>query len=978
MNNNAEKNIKASGLSRYLSPLSVWALAFGSAVGWGAFVMPGNTFLPMAGPLGTVIGIALGALLMILIGVNYAYMMKCYPDAGGAFSYTCMTFGHDHGFLNAWFLVLTYVAVVWANVTAIALIVRNVFGDVLMKGPHYTVFNYKVYLGEIALEIAVLVLCGLFCIYTKRFSGLLQTFCAVFLIVGIIVCAWMVFSKHGIEISNWKPGFAEDGKEGLGVLNIMLLAPWAFIGFESVSHSVEEFKFPVKKSFGIMTAAVLTGLVAYILPSLLAGYVRPEGYGDWKSYIFDIGNLSGTESMPVFYSLRESAGDAGLIFLGAVVLSGIITGIIGNMVAASRLLYKISEDRTLPVGFDRLSPAGTPKRAIVFIMIISAVIPFFGRTATGWVVDVTTVGAAMAYGYTSAAAYRQASKDGNTTVKLTGLIGIVSSILFCLVLLLPNIWSMSTLAAESYLILAVWSILGFLTFRFVFKHDDQNRFGKSTVTWLAILFLIFFTSLIWMRLGMHKRTEKLVNEISSYYTDEMIEVGVDRADVDLDEEKDYLEKQMVDASNALLTNSLIQFVLIIIALLIMFNVYKAMMKREKQLELEMLKAEEHSQAKSTFLSNMSHDIRTPMNAIIGYTNLAKREDITLPEVMDYLDKIDGSSQHLLALINDVLEMSRIESGKMELDLVDTDLRKLMNGMRDMFATQMGEKHIDYKVEYECVKHCTVRCDRNRLNRVLLNLISNAHKFTPENGSVTVSLKELDEIEGDKIEYELSVRDSGIGMSPEFAAKVFEAFEREQTSTVSGIQGTGLGMSITKSIVELMGGEISVETSRGKGTCFKIRLPFTVIDRVKEDEGTEHDQAEADSFEGMRLLVVEDIEMNREIAEVLLTEMGFEVESAENGLEAYSRIAAAKHGYFDAVLMDIQMPVMDGYEATRKIRELEDQKLSSIPIIAMTANAFVEDVKKAMDAGMNAHIAKPIDIEVLQDTLKNILINKAEV
>ncbi|MBR4514644.1 MAG: amino acid permease [Lachnospiraceae bacterium] len=969
MDSNPENKLRP-----YLSPFAVWALSFGCAVGWGAFVMPGNTFLPAAGPLGSVIGIVLGGLLMIILGVNYAYMMKRYPNAGGAFTYTNKTFGYDHGFLNAWFLILTYIAIVWANVTALALIVRNVFGKTLQFGFHYKLFDYDIYFGEILFEVLVLVLCGLACIHLKKGSAVLQLICAVILIVGIIVCACMVFNKDGFEPERLLPSFRSEGNKVIQVLNIMLLAPWAFIGFESVSHSAEEFKFPVKKVFGIMTAAIITGIVAYCLPILMAAYVRPEGFDSWETYISGLGSLSGRQSMPVFNAIYESVGAMGVKLLGIVVLCGIITGIVGNMIAISRILYVLSADGTLPAGFDKLNKNGSPARAFTVIIIVSAIIPFFGRTPTGWIVDVTTVGATIAYGYTSAAALKQAVKEKNARIRVTGIVGVVVSVLFCIVLLIPNIWIVSTLAAESYLILAVWSILGFLVFRYVFRHDTGQRFGKSTIAWIAMLFLIFFTSLIWMRQAMHRSTEKLANEISTYYTNEMTEAGVAREDMDVEEEKAYLEDQMVSSSNALLTNSLVQFVIILIALFVLFSMYAAIMKRERKLEIEKTKAEENSRAKSTFLSNMSHDIRTPMNAIIGYTNLAKRDDIGLDEVKDYLDKIDGSSRHLLALINDVLEMSRIESGKMELDLVDTDLRKVMGGLKDMFVNQMSAKKIDFNVYYSEIEHYLVKCDSNSLNRVLLNLVSNAMKFTPEGGNVTVCLKELSASGGNTGQYYLSVKDSGIGMTEEFAEKVFEAFERERTSTVSGIQGTGLGMAITKSIVELMGGDISVDTAPGKGTSFIVHLPLEIIDKPVSDsaEGEEGRKTEGEGFAGMRLLLVEDIEMNREIAEVLLEELGFEIESAENGQEALDKVKASKPGYFDGILMDIQMPVMDGYEATEKIRSLEDDRLKSIPIIAMTANAFSEDVKKATDAGMNAHVAKPIDMDVLEETLKKVL------
>ena len=385
------------------------------------------------------------------------------------------------------------------------------------------------------------------------------------------------------------------------------------------------------------------------------------------------------------------------------------------------------------------------------------------------------------------------------------------------------------------------------------------------------------------------------------------------------------------------------------------------------------RAEEGSKAKSQFLSNMSHDIRTPMNAIIGYINLAQRKNVTVDDIKNFLRKIETSSHHLLALINDVLEMSRIESGKMEIEPIDTDLKQTLEEVRDMFSTQMNEKEIDFIVDTSGVKNSYVMCDKNRFNRVLLNLLSNAYKFTPKGGKISVTLSQVNDAENNVGDYELRVKDSGIGMTPEFAAKVFEAFEREKTSTVSGIQGTGLGMAITKNIIDLMGGNIRVETAPGQGTEFIVNVSFKLSENIPETKSEEIDDTAPEiNFESMRLLLVDDIEVNREIAKMILETAGFEVDTAENGKEAVDKVAASTPDYYDAVLMDIQMPIMDGYQAAQAIRSLENEKLAKIPIIAMTANAFSEDVQAAKDAGMDAHIAKPIDVPQMMETLAKII------
>ena len=412
-------------------------------------------------------------------------------------------------------------------------------------------------------------------------------------------------------------------------------------------------------------------------------------------------------------------------------------------------------------------------------------------------------------------------------------------------------------------------------------------------------------------------------------------------------------------------------------------------KQQRELIAAKERAEEGSRAKSQFLSNMSHDIRTPMNAIVGYLNLAKdlhkvcescpsyKADMcrdNIPDRMyDFLKKIDASGQHLLALINDVLEMSRIESGKMELELDGMNVVTALNEVHDMFATQMSGKNITFTVDTSGVRDKFIICDKNRLNRVLLNLLSNAYKFTPEGGKISVTLNQLGDARDGSADFELRVKDSGIGMTPEFAARVFEAFERERTSTVSKIQGTGLGMAITKSIVDLMGGTIRVETAPGQGTEFIINGTFKLDNEMHEEVAAENSAAaQIVDFTDKKLLLVDDIEVNREIAKMLLEGAGFIVDTAVDGQDAVDKVAASKVGDYDAVLMDIQMPIMNGYEAAKKIRALPNPKLARIPIVAMTANAFSEDVKAALDAGMDAHIAKPIDVANMMTTLAKIL------
>ncbi len=411
---------------------------------------------------------------------------------------------------------------------------------------------------------------------------------------------------------------------------------------------------------------------------------------------------------------------------------------------------------------------------------------------------------------------------------------------------------------------------------------------------------------------------------------------------------------------------------------------EALKQQQEELVEAKERAEQSSKAKTTFLFNISHDIRTPMNAITGYVNLSKNlhqfcENCTLvhcphdvpAKTYDFLKKIDASSQHLLSLINDVLEMSRIENGKMELENSPANIRKIFIDVRDMFATQMETKKINFDVDTSQIKNKFVICDSNRLNRVLLNLISNAYKFTPAGGTISVTLAQKNDGAENFGDYEIRVKDTGIGMSEEFAQKVFEAFERERSSTVSKIQGTGLGMAITKSIVDLMHGDIKVLTKLDHGTEFIINVRYELTNEPVDDDEEQISADEVD-FNGKKLLLVEDIEVNREIAIMILEEVGFKVDYAVNGKEAVEKVANSKVGDYDLILMDIQMPVMNGYDAARAIRQLENPALAKIPIIAMTANAFSEDVQAAKNAGMNSHIAKPLDVPKMMEVLAEFL------
>lgn len=971
----------SSGLKPYLSPLNVWALAFGCAVGWGAFVMPGTVFLPIGGPLGVAVGMTIGGLLLLVIGYNYHYMMNHIPDTGGTYSFAKRVLGYDHGYLSAWFLALVYIAITWANATALPLVFRNILGDTFQVGFHYNVAGFDIYFGEIMLTLSAIWGFGALCMYGGRWVARLQTIMACVLFAGVLVGLVASGNSHGFRLEEMMPSFPPGELPAAAVLGIMVLAPWAFAGFESISNSTEEFCFSPRRSYVIMCAAVLVGMLVYVSLSFLAISVLPQGYDDWPSYLHELPNLTGLEGLPTFYAVHELLGMPGMVILTCTILAGVVTGMVGNFVAGSRLIYAVTRDGLLPSWFGRLNRQGTPRNAVLAMMLLSLPIPFLGRTAIGWIVDVNTIGATIAYAYTSYVTYRLARSEGNRLAKTTGIFGCAISIFFFGYFILPFFGAVSKLATESYLILIIWSILGFICFRYIFERDEGLRFGKSVVVWTVLIFLIFFTSMLWLREATQDTAQEILSNLSSYYAEEMLNHDIAMTDIEAADAEYYLQRQLDIMSLSQTKNNVLQIGLIIVALAVMFNIYQHVMHRENQLEVQKAKAEQRNEAKSRFFFNMSHDIRTPMNAIIGYTTLMKKDKTLSPEAQDFLGKIEASSEHLLSLINDILEMSRIENGKMELEIAATDIAKVADEVRDLFHAQMQAKGVDYEVRMDGVEDRVVLCDKARLNRVLLNLISNAYKFTPTGGAVQVTLSQNGRMEhGDgkaDAVFVLSVKDTGIGMTPEFATKVFDSYERDRT--VGNIQGTGLGMAITKSIVELMGGIIDVKTEQGKGTEFIVHVDFPIAQQAVQVEAPSQvdTQPQGLDFSKIKLLLVEDIDVNREIAMMILGEFGFDIDVAENGQIAVDKVAASSPGEYQVVLMDIQMPVMNGYEAARAIRALPDEKLASIPIIAMTANAFSEDVQNALDAGMNSHIAKPLDVTKMMETLTEVLQGQGE-
>ena len=407
---------------------------------------------------------------------------------------------------------------------------------------------------------------------------------------------------------------------------------------------------------------------------------------------------------------------------------------------------------------------------------------------------------------------------------------------------------------------------------------------------------------------------------------------------------------------------------VLVAILLSMGYWQIILRREKeavyakQIEKVATEAQHANQAKTRFLFNMSHDIRTPMNAIIGYTQLLENNLDNKKQALDYISKLKSSTTILLSLINYILEMTQIESGKLDLKKEIGDLDDLVKNINVVVEPLIKEKKLHYSYHLE-IKHHHIICDKTKLREIVLNILSNAIKYTPEGGNVELLIQEIS-FENNKVKYHFIIIDNGIGMKEDFLPHIFEEFAREKTSTESKVPGVGLGLPIVKSLIDMMNGTIQVESKLNKGTKFTVELSF--LTSLQVENVNERNTSTLD-FSGKHILLVEDNELNAEIGIELLNTFKVIIDLAKNGEECIKILEKMPEGYYDLILMDIQMPIMDGYEATKIIRSFNN-KNAQIPIIAMTANAFEEDRKHALQLGMNEHLAKPVDIEKLKDVL----------
>ena len=590
------------------TPLGIWAFSIGTSIGWGSFIVTCNTYLQKAGILGTAFGLLLGMAVILVITWNLQYMIQNAPDAGGIYTFEKRVGGKDLGFLTAWFVLLTYIAILWANITSVPLFARFFLGDAFHFGFHYHIFGYEVWLGEALLSMAAILLIGVFCSQSSRLPNAVMVVAALTFAIGFTICAVMAVLRHGNGFS-YSPMYAEGSPAFPQIVRIAAISPWAFIGFENVSHFSEEYDFPVKKIRGILIASVLITTALYILVSLLSISAYPAEYDSWMAYIRDMGNLSGIKAVPAFYAADHYLGQAGVTLLMLSLFGVILTSLIGNLLALSRLLYAAGREGEAPRAFKALNDRGIPANAIRFVVAVSLLIPFLGRTAIGWIVDVTTLGATIIYGMICHAVYLHARDARQRREQATGALGFALMGCFLLLLLIPGLLPFHAMETESYVLFIVWAVLGLGYFRMLIRSDRRRGYGQRILVWVILLLMVLFASMMWVSRATENAAEEAVRRIYEYHQShpEQDASGAEAADRTV-----FLQAQAAQITRTNTLYMIVSLGLFIISTTIMLNNY-----RDTQELGERLTAAEEAAAAARKIAELKASLTALMDNMPG-------------------------------------------------------------------------------------------------------------------------------------------------------------------------------------------------------------------------------------------------------------------------------------------------------------------------------------------------------------------------
>ena len=483
-----------------ISILGAFGLSIGTAIGWGSFVVTGTSFVSKAGPLGSIIGLIVGMLIMMVVAYNYHYMMNKYPDTnGGIFSFAKYSIGSDHAFLISWFLIITYSSILWANVSSFSLFARYIFGSTFQFGFHYSIGGYDIWLGEILLSAFFLFLFGGICLLKKQITthvqfGLVSLFVAI-IIAGFIVAAVM----HQGGIQTYKPDFAPTGEnEFVQIARVISMMPWAYIGFESISHSSKNFKFAKNKVFKVFIVSLVVSTLIYILMCELCISVFPDGYANWHEYLSSTETLGGLDGIPAFYVIHHYLGIPGLVIFAIALFAIVSTSLIGNIYGLSGLISTMSRNEALPAFLKKHDKNDNHVNAIIFIVAITFVMLFFGRVLIGWIVDVSSICGTIIYTYIGAIVLYQAKKDHNKLAKTMGLVDLIIGIIFAISIIISSVTSVDWIESESILIFFVWAVIGFGYYALILSRDKKKLYGHSMAPTFGLYAIIIYSIASWL------------------------------------------------------------------------------------------------------------------------------------------------------------------------------------------------------------------------------------------------------------------------------------------------------------------------------------------------------------------------------------------------------------------------------------------------------------------------------------------------
>ncbi len=590
--------------------VSVWAMAFGCIIGWGAFVLPGTTFIPSAGAMGTFIGVIIATLIGLVFCCNYSWMVHKFPHDRGSYVYTRNILGEDHGFLAAWSILLAYISILWANVSAFTVLFRSFFGNHLQFGFHHNVAGYDVYGGEVTFTIVIFLVLGLMTSFSHKIANFLRTFFAVTLFVPVVILFVGILYNGSIS-EMFTPAFSSRESISFQIMNIVVFAPFMYVGFEVVTHTVGFVKFPVRKVFRIAAFAIFTGMIVYIFLALTAVAYVPEEYEDTMAYMADLKNTQGLHQIPVFYNVYRIFGTWGLVLIGISAFSALATGVLGFHRGAARVIKIMAKNKILPEQLAEVNSSnGKPVKASLLILFVSIPIMFIGRTAMSWNADVASFAASVVYAYISLCTVKTAKENNHKILWVSGIVGFVISVIIFIFLLIPNIFAIDVITKESYLLFAFWSFIGMVYYWIIFYRDKEYRYGKSTVMWIVMISIFFFSTTMWIQ-------SSTSDEINKVYSSESV-------------------------PTILMYGGILHIIVVVIATIFLFSLFTIMIKRVKEKDNRIVVIEEHREelkAKNDLLEQYNNKLAAQKQQIEMQKDKIERQRDEIQSSITYAYRI---------------------------------------------------------------------------------------------------------------------------------------------------------------------------------------------------------------------------------------------------------------------------------------------------------------------------------------------------